>query len=176
MEPQSIFQAKTQAKIVSIKSGPRILEPGSQMVCNAGSEVLVPRWFWEHRWIDSQRSGCVSQGIVEHEMLHALGTWHEQSRPDRWDKKMFSLCLRELKKNCHRDQYVRINWGNIRPGREVNFERKNPSDVVLYGDYDYGSVMHYSRCGFHSNGWETITPIVSYPSWTHSGGLWTDII
>ena len=34
---------------------------------------------------------------------------------------------------------------------------------MLYGDYDYGSVMHYSRCGFHSNGWETITPIVSLP-------------
>ena len=62
---------------------------------------------------------------------------------------------------CHRDQYVRINWENIRPGKEVNFERRNPSDVLLYGDYDYGSVMHYSRCGFHSNGWETITPIVS---------------
>ena len=34
---------------------------------------------------------------------------------------------------------------------------------MLYGEYDYGSVMHYSRCGFHSNGWETITPIVSLP-------------
>ena len=60
-----------------------------------------------------------------------------------------------------RDQYVRINYDNIVSGREDNFEKKNPSDVLLHGSYDYGSVMHYSACGFSSNGWETITPIVS---------------
>ena len=60
-----------------------------------------------------------------------------------------------------RDQYVRINFENITPGKEGNFEAKNPSQVLLYGDYDYGSVMHYSRCSFTSNNVETITTIVS---------------
>ena len=62
----------------------------------------------------------------------------------------------------HRDQYVRINYGNIRPGRESQFEKKNPSQVLLHGGYDYGSVMHYSRCGFSDNGFETITPTVGF--------------
>ena len=59
----------------------------------------------------------------------------------------------------YRDQYVRINWENIRSGTENNFEAKNPSDVLLHGGYDYGSVMHYSRCAFTSTGLETITPL-----------------
>ena len=58
---------------------------------------------------------------------------------------------------CHRDRYVTINWGNIRRGTEGNFEKKNPSEVLTHGNYDYGSVMHYSRCGFSDNGYETIS-------------------
>ena len=41
--------------------------------------------------------GCERKGIVMHEMFHALGRWHEQSRPDR-------------------DQFVRILTDNIRSG------------------------------------------------------------
>ena len=41
-------------------------------MCTAGSRGGVQ--------VLSLGSGCVHQGIVVHELLHALGLWHEQSR------------------------------------------------------------------------------------------------
>ena len=85
--------------------------------------------------------GCVSLGTVIHEMLHASGFWHEQSRPDR-------------------DQHVRILWSNIYPGREDNFARYTRAEVsTLSLPYDTSSVMHYSSRAFSRNGQMTISPI-----------------
>jgi len=44
-------------------------------------------------------------GIVQHELIHVLGFYHEQSRPDR-------------------DDYVSIQWANIDPGDDFRCEKK----------------------------------------------------
>uniref|UniRef100_A0A665TWC6 Metalloendopeptidase n=1 Tax=Echeneis naucrates TaxID=173247 RepID=A0A665TWC6_ECHNA len=84
--------------------------------------------------------GCVKNGIVQHELIHALGFWHEQSRSDR-------------------DDYVRIHPENIIEGQESNFIRRDTNNLNI--PYDYSSVMHYGRTDFSKNGQNTITPLIA---------------
>ncbi|NWX19059.1 MEP1B protein, partial [Aegotheles bennettii] len=80
-------------------------------------------------------ANCDRIGTIQHEFLHALGFWHEQSRSDR-------------------DDYVSIVWDRIQTGKEYNFNKydDNTSDF-LNVPYDYTSVMHYSKNSF-KNGTE----------------------
>lgn len=109
-------------------------------------------------------AGCVNRGVVQHEVAHALGVHHEQTRKDR-------------------DSFVRVNWGNVQgcpnnatsaadcdgcPGnpqacgctqaqvnnntcrRAHNFGTDNARSN-LFG-YDYESVMHYGVREFAKSG------------------------
>ncbi len=79
-----------------------------------------------------------SLGTALHEFGHALGLWHEQSRPDR-------------------DQYVTILSGNVQGKFSNNFELKDDPDVArANGPYDFGSIMHYSLNAFSKNNQPTI--------------------
>lgn len=86
---------------------------------------------------------CVRHGVVVHELMHAVGFFHQQSA-------------------ANRDEHVKINWENIREGRETNFKKYNSSAVNDFNvTYDYESVMHYSAKAFSKNGENTIEPLVS---------------
>lgn len=81
---------------------------------------------------------CTTMKTV-HEIGHALGMWHEQSRGDR-------------------DYYVRIIWENIKEPFQYNFNQ-HIRDGEDYGEYDYDSIMHYGSFAFSKNGNPTIVPL-----------------
>ncbi|XP_068697308.1 uncharacterized protein [Montipora foliosa] len=81
---------------------------------------------------------CWYKGIVIHELAHAIGFFHEQSRSDR-------------------DTYVRILYENIEQGKEDNFDKFSAEEIQHLGEpYDYGSIMHYGSKTFSKNGQPTI--------------------
>jgi len=82
------------------------------------------------RQMVSLGNGCLHQGVIMHELMHAAGFWHEQSRYDR-------------------DSYIRINWGNIIRGMEYNFQKYDWNTISHLGQpYDLSSIMHYGSKAF----------------------------
>jgi len=74
------------------------------------------------------RLSNVATRTVRHEIGHALGLNHEQTREDR-------------------DDFVEILWDNIEPGQKGNFNQNNALQTDV-GTYDFDSIMHYGPRSF----------------------------
>jgi hypothetical protein len=117
----------------------------------AANQAQYPNWVWftdaggcwsmvgmqGGQQTISLGAGC-STGNAIHEIGHAVGLWHEQSREDR-------------------DLFVTIQWQNILAGMAAQFNQ-HITDGDDLGAYDYDSIMHYPRTAFSNNGQDTIVP------------------
>ncbi|MCA9835935.1 MAG: hypothetical protein KC422_03435 [Trueperaceae bacterium] len=82
---------------------------------------------------------CDKTSII-HELGHAIGILHEQTRSDR-------------------DTYITVTTGNIMAGFANNFDKRTPDKVKDLGPYNYDSLMHYSsKAGSRDFCCEVITP------------------
>ena len=121
---------QTEADFVSFVEGAACVSPVAR---NGGSQII----------------SCVSFGVLSnilHEMGHAAGLFHEQSRSDRAES-------------------VGIHWSNIQPDQRHNFEIATGSRNV--GSYDFDSVMHYGRNFFAYDNHE---PTIFFPQTATSPG------
>lgn len=92
---------------------------------------------------DEDSAHCFSsEGRIMHELMHAIGIYHEQSRADR-------------------DEYVKIHWDNIVPKFRKNFKLISRKKGHYVFDYDYNSIMHYGEYYFSKKKGKkpTITPL-----------------
>ncbi|CAK8678215.1 unnamed protein product [Clavelina lepadiformis] len=81
---------------------------------------------------------CRYKGMIVHEIMHALGFWHEQSRPDR-------------------DNYVTMQLENVDEEYHRNFlKRTIPLEPTIDLEYDVNSIMHSDGYLFSKTGYPTI--------------------
>ena len=76
--------------------------------------------------------------VVIHELGHAVGFYHEHTRPDR-------------------DNHIDVIYDNIIDGFKNQFSKFRPGQTNTLGlGYDLQSIMHYRRTTFSRDGSDTI--------------------
>lgn len=160
--PNNTVYYEIDASLNSAKAKQAISD-GMSMISNASAIKFVPRTKETHyisffagkgsddgcwSYVGMQKAkqqlslsdGCHYSFIAAHEIMHALGWQHEQSRPDR-------------------DKYVKIHFENIESGNAYNFDKLKNAEFDSAGPFDYYSIMMYDSKAFSTNGKVTIEPL-----------------
>ncbi|XP_028405804.1 zinc metalloproteinase nas-30-like [Dendronephthya gigantea] len=135
----AMFNTKSCVKFLPRRGGERnwarfIKNDG----CSSGIGRSYVRPGWQQISIDE---ACKHPSIIMHEMLHCVGFFHEQSRPDR-------------------DQHLKILWENIGEREKSQFQKYSHGEIDQFGyNYNYQSIMQYGRTAFSKNNKNTMEAI-----------------
>ena len=88
------------------------------------------------------------KGNVIHELLHTLGFVHMHTTKGR-------------------DQFITINWSNIKKSALGNFKKIRSSSDMFNTPYDFSSILHYSTNAFAIN--EKVPTIIAKTMSTNIG-------
>ncbi len=134
------WENKTVLRFIPATSGDRLNFTNSK---GCSSEVGFSDDFIGSNVQDVNLSlGCGKIAII-HEIGHAIGLHHEQSRSDR-------------------NEHVKIFYENIIESEKDNFDIADDAmflSATDIGEYDYDSIMHYGQYAFSKNGQPTIETI-----------------
>ena len=102
----------SEPRYITIRNDPNCMSSSSNCIgmC-ANNIVTICESHWDH------------PGLLMHEMMHALGFWHEQQRPDR-------------------DQFVEVHPALM---NNSNYVIQHPPAGNMHGVYDFASLMHYDQ-------------------------------
>ena len=115
-----------------------LLTPFSSHVCSCQSFVGRIGIHQQPQGLTLGPGGCVNVRTALHELGHAIGFYHEHTRPDR-------------------DEHLHMFMNNVLQDAESQFNKipEGGSNLLGYG-YDHASIMHYDSDYFSRNGQDTM--------------------
>lgn len=106
---------------------------------NQGCYADVGKQRRKHTTVNLMAALCMVDNTIQHEIMHALGFFHEMSRPDR-------------------DDYITLVPENYIPGAAIHFKKRTEKGLInsLGSAYNYNSVMQFEKDAFSKDGRPTI--------------------
>jgi len=134
------WELRTPIQFLFLENGASAGQSHVEFISGSGNWSMLGRVGGKQQLCIDKESGTVGNAI--HEIGHAVGLIHEQCRKDR-------------------DEYIQVNYNNIRPEWRSQFDKEVNAHYVADGGFDFNSVMLYSSFYNSNVVYNTETPAMT---------------